>query len=172
MPLRGDTRKRLLSILSVVPRPQAALNHALPMGLAYSCLLTAGPPPTRLLLRCAWTHSGPKRAYGRWGLRTDRRGNGRAGARRSPSSRGPFPALSRPLAFLSGCTECRRPGFRKSAATPVRYLEHRGVQVCGPSSPGQHPAGSLSPWQAVLCRCGSLGVGVLCPPRPGAVGFV
>lgn len=93
MPLRGDTRKRLLSILSVVPRPQAALNHALPTGLAYSCLLTAGPPPARLLLTCAWTHSGPKRAYGRWGLRTDRRGNGRAGARRSPSSRGPFPAL-------------------------------------------------------------------------------
>lgn len=66
-------------------------------------------------------------------------------------------ALSRPLAFLSGCTECRRPGFRKSAATPVRYLEHRGVQVCGPSSPGQHSAGSLSPWWAVLCGCGSPG---------------
>lgn len=73
-------------------------------------------------------------------------------------------ALSWPLAFLSGCTECRRPGPRKRAAAPVR--------VWGPSSPGLHTAGSLSPWRAVLCGCGSLGAGVLCPLRPGAASAV
>ena len=41
------------------------------------------------------------------------------------SCRQALAALSRPLAFLSGCTECRRPGFGKSAATPVRYLRAR-----------------------------------------------
>ena len=69
------------------------MNHALPLGLSCSCLLAAGRPPARPLLRCAWTHTGPQRADGRRELRTERRGCGRAGACRSPSSHGPFPAL-------------------------------------------------------------------------------
>lgn len=134
MPLRGDTRKRLLSILSVAPHPQAALNHALPAGLAYSCLLMAGPPPARPLLRCAWTHSGPQRADGRWGLRTARRGDGRAGARLSPGSCGPFPALGLSLwlhrvqkAGIQGISSNpsqapgaqRRPGLRALLSWPA-----------------------------------------------------